>query len=458
MAHGCSCLANPTSGAAWIDDACEDAVRLARLQTDGTAWVAVCRPDACPEQPDAWWRELAGLHRRLLHHGETWLLTAGCAWSSQASGPGRTSWLAQERATLHAKTVVRSSAGGPALPLLIGAWTFTDQGADPGAWGPGLPGANLELPRRAWWRDADGRGWRIDARRVTADEDFGAVAADLGGPLSPTPLANPVPWPGLSTRYTDIVEDAVGLITDGMARKIVLARAVDEPVTTDEATALHRLAGFPQATRYAWDLADGGLFCGASPEPLLVAEGHRLTTVALAGTIARGDDEMDDLGRLAALLADTKIRKEHNLVVEHLVNVLRPRVKPFPHPATPHRRAAGTMLHLETVLDAELHRPDHLELLAALQPTPAVCGLPVLTTSHWITRHEGLDRGLYAGALGWFTPTACRAIVPLRGGILARDRKTARLFAGAGVLETSDAAAELAETELKFQTMRGVLR
>ena len=143
------------------------------------------------------------------------------------------------------------------------------------------------------------------------------------------------------------------------------------------------------------------------------------------------------------------------MVVEHLVSVLRPRCAPFAVPPAPHVRHLGSLLHLETLLAAELRQADYLELLAALHPTPAVCGLPTATATNYIARHEHLHRGLYAGALGWLTPERCRVIVPLRGAIL-RDAQ-ARLFAGAGIIETSQAADEVEEIELKFSIMRQAL-
>ena len=126
-------------------------------------------------------------------------------------------------------------------------------------------------------------------------------------------------------------------------------------------------------------------------------------------------------------------------------------------PDAPHPRLLERIIHLETRLAARLTRADYLELLGALQPTPAVCGLPVATAAHYLARHERLHRGLYAGTLGWLTPDACRFVVPLRGGLIDRARGRARLFAGAGLVETSVAAEEFAETELKLSVMRQAL-
>ena len=455
-ATACSCLSAPTSRVAWIDDACEDAVALARL----TGWAAVCvaLPVDLPADPIALFCEATGRRRSLLWDDAGWLLAIGEAATIAADGPGRTAWIAREWATLTARTITRSPVpGGPTLPLATGAWTFEDTGLVSGAWGAHRDGARLVLPRLAWWRGPDGRGWEIRARRVAADEDYGAVAQDLMGPPPLVPTAAALPWPRLATDFTAQVEDAVALINDGAMRKVVLARAVDEPVVADDATILARLGAVAGSTVYAHDLDDGGLFIGATPELLFAAEGTRLMTMALAGTCPRGAGEAEDLARSADLLASTKQRKEHGVVVEHLAAALRPRASRFTVPPTPHQRNAGQLIHLETLLTVDLRRPDHLDVLAALHPTPAVCGLPTPTAAHYLARHEGLQRGLYAGLLGWFSATASRVVVPLRGGLLSADRRLARLFAGAGIVETSEPEAELQETEAKLRLMRGAI-
>ncbi len=464
MPDACSCLGATTSGVAWIDDACADAVGLAKLQRDGIAHVVVAQPSASEVDPVACWR--SAIDRTLLWSAEGWLIASGIAAEITAAGPGRTIRLAAAAADRVARTIVRADAtGGPALPLWLTAWTFAETATPAGTWGSALASATLRLPRRAWFRGADGRGWLIHARAVRRDEEAGAVAKDLlHGAVTATPRHPAAAWRGLTTDYADQVDDAVSLITDGVMRKVVLARAVDAPVASDDATILRRLReADPQATIYAHDLDDGGLFLGATPETLFTASGETLATMALAGTCPRSADDATDLAAVGELLASTKQRKEHGLVVEHLAAALRPRCLPFAIPAMPHRRDADRLIHLETLITAEL-KPGgngltgYLDLLGALHPTPAVCGLPTATAANYLARHEHLDRGLYSGALGWLTPDAAHLVVPLRGGVLSADRTRARLFAGAGIVETSDPQAELAETELKLGLMRSVVR
>ena len=432
------------------------AARLAALQCDGHAWVAVAWPCALPTDAVEQWSTLPRGERTLLAVNGGWLLAQGQVWKVEADGPGRTAWLARAQAQLEARTVVHHAEGAPALPLVLTAYAFEDSHTGPSHWGHQVPSARMWLPRRWWWRGADGQCWAGAALAVNALSIPADLLAELSADAPCVAPAAPAPWPRLTTDYAEQVAEAVDLINDGVMRKVVLARAVDEACHADEATVLRRLISSAGSgtTVYGHDLDDGGLFCGATPEVLVECHGDRLQTMALAGSCPRGQHEAEDLAALADMLSSTKQRKEHGLVVEHVVSVLRQRCRPFSLAPTPHQRAEGALLHLETLVEADLIRRDYLEVIGALHPTPAVCGLPTATAAHYIRRHERLHRGLYAGAIGWIGPADCRLIVPLRGGILSANRATARLFAGAGIVETSDPQAELAETELKFAPMR----
>ncbi len=444
---------------------CADAAALARLQRDGRAYAVLAWPCELPASPLDAFTAAEGRRRTLLWRESEWMLAIGDAAAVASDGPGRSTHLATAQARLESRTVIRSvGAQAPALPCLLASYAFEERAPGPSHWGQGLSGARLWLPRRLSWRTASGQGWTIAARALTAaDHDASRIAERLIAEppaISPAPV---VPWPKLRSDYLEQVEDAVSLLRDGALRKVVLARAVDQELRQglDPAGVLRRLAQLPgqDATVYAVDNDDGLLFVGASPELLFEAENNRISAMALAGSSARGATPEEDEELLRALMDSTKQRKEHGVVVEHLVATLLPRCHPFRVPPGPHARRLATIMHLETDLDAELRQQDYLELLGALQPTPAVCGLPTATAAHYIQRHERLHRGLYTGALGWTTPRSCRFIVPLRGAVVRQDGRIARarLFAGAGIIETSDPTTEYDETELKLQVMRSVL-
>lgn len=386
-----------------------------------------------PDPIQAW--SEAVFPRTLLWDDAGAVLAEGVAWEASADGPGRGIRLA--------RALGRLEGGRSTRPWVMGALAFEDSGAAPSPWGA-LPGARLWLPARL---------------RLARD---GAEYEQREGALQPAAKIAAAPWPHPPHGFKELVEDAAGLIREGAFRKVVVARAADHHLPADhrDDLALARLKANAGAGAcvYAQDLPDGALFLGATPELLLAARGAVVETHALAGTCAAGDDEAVDTARIAALVASTKERKEHGLVVEHLVAGLRPRCRPFAVEAGPHPRRCGPLIHLETRLAAELNDPDYLDVIAALHPTPATCGLPTAAAASWLARHERLRRGLYCGSLGWIAPDACRAVVLLRGALLSPDRTMARVFAGCGVVETSDPQLEWEETELKLALVRRSLR
>jgi salicylate biosynthesis isochorismate synthase len=449
------------SGHALAQRACADAIALARLQSDGHAWAIAALPVALPQQPIAPFVAAAGRMRSLGWSAESdqWLLGIGDAAAIACSGPGRIMTAAQAAASLSARVVVAAAPGAPPLPCFLHALSFEDRGAESSHWGSRLPGYRIILPRRLLWRQNAQSGFMICAVMVNADSHTDAAVNELFT-LPPLQAAKKShAWPPAADDFENLVEDAVALIRDGAMRKVVLARAVDVAVDAeiDAGAALGRLRSLCDigSTIYSYDLEDGSVFLGATPELLFNADGTALRTIALAGSSRRSASEPEDAALAAAMHASTKERKEHGVVVEHIANVLRPRCAPFEFPRTPNVRVLPKLLHLQTEISAELLTKDYFELLGALHPTPAVCGLPTPIALNYIARHEHLQRGLYAGVLGWSTPGAARFVVALRGGIVRGAQ--ARLFAGAGIVETSEAASELAETELKLRLMRQAL-
>ena len=443
---GGSCLGAATSRVEWIDQAVDAAVRLSRLAPGRQAVVGVVLPWELPDDPST--LLIGAADRSFLSGPDGWQLAEGTADQAVSDGPDRFAQLSRHRAARQQLTVVAAPRGGAEHIRWLLAATFSEQSPKPGEWGEALPATRLWLPRRLRLRTA-GSGWDIRALVVGSEDDPGQAAVRLM--MEPTPSAKQPanPWSALPDTYAVRVEDAVELIRDLAMKKVVLARAVDEPIAATDRVVVERLrAG--AGTMYWLDLDHGGAFAGRTPELLMECAGDQVRTMALAGTCAASDDP-------AELLASTKQRKEHGLVVEHLVAALRPRCRPFAVPGQPGLRRIGSLIHLETLVESTVLHRDWLDLVAALHPTPAVCGLPAATAAHWLRRREGLERGLYAGVLGWISATACRLVVPLRGAVLAADRSRARLYAGAGIVETSDPAAELAETELKLGAMRAVL-
>lgn len=252
--------------------------------------------------------------------------------------------------------------------------------------------------------------------------------------------------------WCSLVDKALGEIDAGRLTKVVLAREVrveaNRPIP--RAAVLERLrALYPTCTVFA---ADG--FVGASPELLVRRDGAGVASHPLAGTVARsGDADADD--RLAAeLLASPKDRAEHAMVVDAIAAALAPLCDQLTVPSVPSLLRLRNVTHLATLVSGTLRppAPDALTLARALHPTPAVAGLPVDAACEWLAASEQLDRGRFAGPVGWVDRNGDGCfVVGIRSAELQGPR--ARLFAGVGVVAGSVPEEELAETQLKLQAL-----
>jgi menaquinone-specific isochorismate synthase len=122
--------------------------------------------------------------------------------------------------------------------------------------------------------------------------------------------------------------------------------------------------------------------------------------------------------------------------------------------AEPSIVVVANVQHLGTAVEGRLSRPlpNVLDLVAALQPTPALGGHPRDVALQLIDALESFDRGRYGGPVGWVDAEGNgQWAVGIRCAEI--DGRRARLFAGVGVVAGSDPDAELAETQAKLQAM-----
>jgi isochorismate synthase EntC len=118
-----------------------------------------------------------------------------------------------------------------------------------------------------------------------------------------------------------------------------------------------------------------------------------------------------------------------------------------------------TVQHLCTELSAH-RRPGApvslLELAERLHPTPAVGGAPRDAALEWLAEHEAVERGWFAGPVGYLQSTGDGEFDVALRSALVRGR-SATAWAGAGIVARSDPRAEYTETELKLRTVLGPL-
>jgi salicylate biosynthesis isochorismate synthase/menaquinone-specific isochorismate synthase len=259
--------------------------------------------------------------------------------------------------------------------------------------------------------------------------------------------------------YEAAVEHARALIREGRLEKIVLAREVEThaPRPYDPAAMLGVLReAFPGCFCFCVGRGEATLIA-ASPELLVRREGHRVSTLALAGSTRRSADPAVDDHLGEQLLRDESYREEHAIVARRIERTLRPHSVWVAAAPEPELVKIANIQHLATPIRAQLAAPiDAVELAGLMHPTPAVGGEPREVATPLIPALEGLDRGWYAGPVGWTDATGDGEFcVALRCALLRGS--AARCYAGNGIVRESDPQAELAETEVKLQALLPLL-
>jgi isochorismate synthase len=288
------------------------------------------------------------------------------------------------------------------------------------------------------------------------------IEGGLEAPTDLTPAARPSPRAHAFTvapltpvdRYLAAVTRARDAVRDGSLVKAVIARELT--ITSPEPIHLHAVllrlrASFGSSYRYS---VDG--FIGASPELLVKVDGSTVQSHPLAGTAPRSGDPDTDARVAAELLASTKNQIEHRVVIDMIHDTLLPWCSYLDWEPEPSVMTVANVQHLRTIMEGRLSdpRPNVLELVRALSPTPALGGFPRTEALALIAEAEGFDRGRYGGAVGWVDANGDGTwAVAIRCAELSADRRSARLVAGGGIVAASDPLAELAETQAKFQAM-----
>jgi len=257
--------------------------------------------------------------------------------------------------------------------------------------------------------------------------------------------------------WEGVVASAVERIRSGVVDKVVLARDVVAEADTriDVATLVDRLT---TEYRPCWTYHVDGLV-GATPEMLVRREGGLATSRVLAGTIRRTGHDDADLALGAALSQSSKDLSEHEFAVRSVADALAPYCSGMHVPDSPYVLELPNVLHLAT--DVTGVASDHssaLALAGALHPSAAVCGTPTDKARSLIADLEEMDRGRYAGPVGWVdTHGDGEWGIGLRCGQLDDDGRSIRLYAGCGIVADSRPAAELAESNAKLVPMRDAL-
>lgn len=379
-----------------------------------------------------------------------------------ADGPDRFRRLRQWWADVSTAAEVQDDVDQPGTgPVAFSSIAFS---------GTSAHASRLIIPRVLVGRSGD-HGWlTLITDDPEAELSAATAEAELAGLLEEASIERDlspcndqlVPGRVSEDQYQESVRAGVRAIAAGELTKLVLARdAVAElgsPLAVSQV--LRELA-----LRYAdcWTYSVDGLI-GSTPEMLVKVSGNTARARVLAGTLDRATAPAGDDGYAERMLSgNEKQRHEHRLAIDSLTLELGPLVTGMVSPEEPFVLELPNVWHLASDVEAQLRvhddgtSPSALDLAEVLHPTAAVCGTPTATAADLILRLEKMDRGPYAGPVGWVDAMGNGEFgIALRGGVI-ESPTSVRLYAGCGIVAASDPAAELAESWAKMRPMREAL-
>jgi len=253
--------------------------------------------------------------------------------------------------------------------------------------------------------------------------------------------------------WNHLVENARGILKNNQSEKLVLSRQKIFYVLNhlDWNFIFEKLEKkFPECYLFL-NKSKNSYFFGVSPEKFISVNNGKIEIEAVAGSAPRSKQQPEDMHYENGLLVSTKNLKEHKYVSEFIIKVLKEYSINITSSENPEIKKLDNIQHLITKVSAELKVKNKLfELIEALYPTPAVCGVPKNDAIEYIRQLENYDRGLYSGLIGWLDFKGnCDFSVTIRSALAKGKEITA--YAGAGIVEDSDPDEEFIETQLKLK-------
>lgn len=345
----------------------------------------------------------------------------------------------------------------PSAPICFAAFTFDSRSA---------VNSVMTVPKFVLDRSATATWLRYTYPAATIPPDPETIFAEFLDELPPEPpVAESSDVTTVSAQLSEAafqqaVKTAVEMLAQQDFEKIVLAR--DELLRGG--AALHipaTMRALAADNPTAWTYKVDNLI-GSTPELLIARHSNAAKARVLAGTVDRDVAINEQL--IAEQLSDSpKQLFEHQAAVDSLVEKLAPFATRLQVSEQPFVLPLPNVYHLATDVSAELTSTTSiLDLVAEINPTAAVGGTPrdAAVDAIWQLEAQthGMDRGLYAGAVGWLDAAGQGEFgIALRGSII-EDAHHVRVFAGGGIVHGSDPEAELAETHAKMRPMKKALR
>ncbi|MDG1697603.1 MAG: chorismate-binding protein [Polaribacter sp.] len=259
-----------------------------------------------------------------------------------------------------------------------------------------------------------------------------------------------------SNNYVDrekhicLVEKALDKINYNELKKVVVSREEEVILTSFDLLVIFKklLIKYINAFVYVWYHPKVGLWFGASPETLLSISDANFRTMSLAGTQVYKANEV---------VWKKKEREEQQLVTSFIENQLESLSNNLSIDKAETIKA-GNLLHLRTSVKGTLNTSSSIkELIRALHPTPAVCGLPRETAKKFIQQNENYKRTFYTGFLGELNIKNQYSSLFVNLRCMCIEGEIAIIYVGGGITKDSNAKKEWEETIAKSKTMKKVL-
>ncbi|MGF1756083.1 isochorismate synthase MenF, partial [Vibrio makurazakiensis] len=260
-------------------------------------------------------------------------------------------------------------------------------------------------------------------------------------------------------QWNDLVEKVLDGIQANDFKKVVLARKTTLSLDVPIHAAQLLKASYQQnhnSFHFMLVLDSKHSFIGSTPERLYSRHGSELHTEALAGTIGRGENASHDMELANWLAQDAKNLNENQYVVDDIIERLTPDSETIYVEGEAHLVRLRKVQHLKRSIHAHL-KPgvNAVQLLASLQPTAAVAGLPRKESMAFIAENEPFARGWYAGSVGYISHQKAELCVAIRSALIVNDQ--VQLFAGAGIVPGSEAELEWQELNKKMSTLLSLI-
>lgn len=261
-------------------------------------------------------------------------------------------------------------------------------------------------------------------------------------------------------KFIDMVLQAKEKIKEGEIFQSVISNARKFELKGDKLSFYEKLRKInPSPYMYHLKLGQREII-GSSPEMLVRVENGKLETFPIAGTVQRGKTTIEDKKLQKKLLTDEKERAEHLMLVDLARNDLG-KVSTFGSVKVPVYMDIKKFSHVQHIFSrvtGDLNaKKSAVDAFRAMFPAGTLSGAPKIRAMEIINELEGIARGPYGGAVGYFSLNG-NADFAITIRTMVCDGDQAKIQAGAGIVHDSVPDEEYTECENKANALLDALK